>query len=135
MRVEHCRTRESPSFVLWGSPLFLGTDAPLGAIHRMPPLSTPTPPLTQPRTLSLARSSLTSVPRHVGHSLRDKPGKGRDYYHTCYCLSGLSSSQGLSMAQGAGLGEGELLRQTHPQHNICVDKEEAFRAYFAAIPQ
>lgn len=22
--------------------------------------------------------------------LRDKPGKGRDYYHTCYCLSGLA---------------------------------------------
>lgn len=29
--------------------------------------------------------------------LRDKPGKNRDYYHTCYCLSGLSSAQhGLS---------------------------------------
>lgn len=23
----------------------------------------------------------------------DKPGKGRDYYHTCYGLSGLSISQ------------------------------------------
>ena len=23
----------------------------------------------------------------------DKPGKGRDYYHTCYGLSGLSVSQ------------------------------------------
>ena len=22
--------------------------------------------------------------------LRDKPGKGRDYYHTCYCISGAS---------------------------------------------
>ena len=25
--------------------------------------------------------------------LRDKPGKAVDYYHTCYCLSGLSVSQ------------------------------------------
>lgn len=25
--------------------------------------------------------------------LRDKPGKFADFYHTCYCLSGLSSSQ------------------------------------------
>lgn len=25
--------------------------------------------------------------------MRDKPGKSPDYYHTCYCLSGLSSSQ------------------------------------------
>lgn len=28
--------------------------------------------------------------------LRDKPGKPPDYYHTCYCLSGLSSSQHFS---------------------------------------
>lgn len=25
--------------------------------------------------------------------LVDKPGKSRDFYHTCYCLSGLSVSQ------------------------------------------
>lgn len=25
--------------------------------------------------------------------LRDKPGQARDYYHTCYCLSGLSIAQ------------------------------------------
>ena len=25
--------------------------------------------------------------------LIDKPGKGRDYYHTCYALSGLSVAQ------------------------------------------
>ena len=25
--------------------------------------------------------------------LLDKPGKTRDFYHTCYCLSGLSTSQ------------------------------------------
>lgn len=25
--------------------------------------------------------------------LRDKPGKRHDFYHTCYCLSGLSSAQ------------------------------------------
>jgi protein farnesyltransferase subunit beta len=25
--------------------------------------------------------------------LRDKPGKNRDFYHTCYALSGLSASQ------------------------------------------
>lgn len=25
--------------------------------------------------------------------LRDKPGKSPDYYHTCYCLSGLAQAQ------------------------------------------
>jgi len=29
--------------------------------------------------------------KHGG--LQDKPGKGRDHYHTCYCLSGLSAAQ------------------------------------------
>ena len=32
---------------------------------------------------------------------RDKPGKPVDYYHTCYCLSGLASCQELS---GAAFG-------------------------------
>ena len=27
---------------------------------------------------------------------RDKPGKPVDYYHTCYCLSGLASCQAVS---------------------------------------
>ena len=35
-----------------------------------------------------------SVGVQVGHGgLRDKPGTSRDYYHTCYCLSGLSTAQ------------------------------------------
>eukprot|EP00803_Ostreobium_quekettii_P001825 evm.model.scf_234.7 EVM.evm.TU.scf_234.7 scf_234:77935-79852(+) len=40
--------------------------------------------------------------------LRDKPGKGADYYHTCYCLSGLSVCQ-----HGSGLVLG-------PQENLLV---------------
>ena len=31
--------------------------------------------------------------QHSGGGLIDKPGKNRDYYHTCYCLSGLSVAQ------------------------------------------
>lgn len=33
--------------------------------------------------------------------LRDKPGKPPDYYHSCYCLSGLSSAQHLPGAIAA----------------------------------
>lgn len=64
--------------------------------------------------------------------LRDKPGKPRDYYHTCYCLSGLASSQGLLKDHIIGLDDEELLRNTHIQHNICVDKAMAFREFFVA---
>lgn len=36
--------------------------------------------------------------------MRDKPGKGPDYYHTCYCLSGLAISQQASGRVLGGLG-------------------------------
>ncbi|XP_063803270.1 protein farnesyltransferase subunit beta isoform X3 [Pseudophryne corroboree] len=58
--------------------------------------------------------------------LLDKPGKSRDFYHTCYCLSGLS------MAQHYGSGEilhetiigvpENSLKPTHPVYNIGPDK-------------
>lgn len=31
--------------------------------------------------------------QHMSGGLRDKPSKARDYYHSCYALSGLSVSQ------------------------------------------
>ena len=65
--------------------------------------------------------------------LRDKPGKHRDYYHTCYCLSGLSSAQhsaggmeGLLMADGAQLVE------THPLFNVAAHKARAAQAYYGS---
>ncbi|XP_030070952.1 protein farnesyltransferase subunit beta [Microcaecilia unicolor] len=58
--------------------------------------------------------------------LLDKPGKARDFYHTCYCLSGLSVAQ----HYGSGdilheviLGVPEnRLQPTHPVYNIGPDK-------------
>jgi protein farnesyltransferase subunit beta len=48
-----------------------------------------------------------------GGGLRDKPGKHRDYYHSCYALSGLSVAQnfavgslGAAMGMGMGMGGG-----------------------------
>ncbi|KAM3853800.1 protein farnesyltransferase subunit beta-like isoform 2-T2 [Vipera latastei] len=58
--------------------------------------------------------------------LLDKPGKSRDFYHTCYCLSGLSIAQ--------HFGSGDLLHEvvlgvpenrlqpTHPVYNISPGK-------------
>ncbi|KFV66983.1 Protein farnesyltransferase subunit beta, partial [Dryobates pubescens] len=58
--------------------------------------------------------------------LLDKPGKSRDFYHTCYCLSGLSLAQHF----GSGDLHHELvlggpenrLQPTHPVYNICPEK-------------
>ncbi|NXA40621.1 FNTB farnesyltransferase, partial [Eudromia elegans] len=58
--------------------------------------------------------------------LLDKPGKSRDFYHTCYCLSGLAVAQ--------HFGSGELhhelvlgvpenrLQPTHPVYNMAPEK-------------
>jgi len=63
--------------------------------------------------------------------LIDKPGKSRDYYHTCYCLSGLSVSQhcfsGSKKVQG---DPNNLLEPTHPVFNICVKKVGPALKYF-----
>ncbi|KAL1924243.1 uncharacterized protein VTP21DRAFT_7278 [Calcarisporiella thermophila] len=92
--------------------------------------------------------------------MRDKPGKPVDYYHTCYCLSGLSTSQyhilyNIEMAQAlekkfeskvpAGIrslvwqesgtrsvrGDAcNLLVATHPIHNITLPRVKRMVSYF-----
>lgn len=62
----------------------------------------------------------------------DKPGKGRDYYHTCYGLSGLSVAQYFGeKVTNICPDDDSLLNMTHPLFNI--GHEAAFRAteYFS----
>ena len=60
--------------------------------------------------------------------LRDKPGKPVDYYHTCYCLAGLSVSQHSS---GIVLGPPtNLLTKTDLLCNVVVDRLEAAVQHF-----
>ncbi|KAK1160470.1 protein farnesyltransferase subunit beta-like [Acipenser oxyrinchus oxyrinchus] len=58
--------------------------------------------------------------------LLDKPGKSRDFYHTCYCLSGLSIAQHFGSREihhEVIVGKEEnRLAPTHPVYNICPDK-------------
>ena len=61
--------------------------------------------------------------------LRDKPGKAADYYHTCYCLSGLAAAQHLPGGCVLG-GEENVLQRTDPLINVVVEKLEAARQYF-----
>ena len=41
--------------------------------------------------------------------LVDKPGKSRDFYHTCYTLSGLAVAQNMPDGQHAVLGDSSNL--------------------------
>ncbi|XP_050223331.1 protein farnesyltransferase subunit beta isoform X2 [Mercurialis annua] len=70
---------------------------------------------------------------------RDKPGKGRDFYHTCYCLSGLSVSQ-YSWSRDenspppprAVLGPySNLLEPTHPIYNVVIQQYEEAHEFFS----
>lgn len=61
--------------------------------------------------------------------LRDKPGKSPDFYHTCYCLSGLSVAQHLC---GRALGgRVNAVAATDPRINVLPDKLRRARDHFA----
>jgi len=63
--------------------------------------------------------------------LRDKPGKARDLYHTCYCLSGLSSAQHYGAAGALGAPE-NLLARADPLLNVAAERLDAWLPLVAA---
>ncbi|CAH1790767.1 unnamed protein product, partial [Owenia fusiformis] len=77
--------------------------------------------------------------QHHGGGLIDKPGKPRDYYHTCYCLSGLSVAQhfmscnNLTSKTIIGDPDNELV-ETHPAYNIGLEAALKAGQYFNGLP-
>ncbi|KAJ8309223.1 hypothetical protein KUTeg_014097 [Tegillarca granosa] len=72
--------------------------------------------------------------QHQGGGLIDKPGKQRDYYHTCYCISGLSVAQHfaggkLSHVYVVGKSSNEI-KPTHPVFNIGIEAVVHANMYF-----
>lgn len=70
--------------------------------------------------------------------MRDKPGKEPDFYHTCYCLSGLAVAQhsgqpGAEQLTLSPHGEDALLKRVDVRFNISRDKVERARAFFSAL--
>ena len=59
--------------------------------------------------------------------LRDKPGTAVDYYHTCYCLSGLAACQAYSGCQNK-----DALPPVDPSINVLKSKLEAAIAYYGS---
>ena len=65
--------------------------------------------------------------QEVTGGLRDKPSKPRDFYHTCYNLSGLSVAQHCSFSgdeSEVSFGDPQQTQvgQTHPCYNIRTDR-------------
>ncbi|ERN06638.1 hypothetical protein AMTRI_Chr01g112750 [Amborella trichopoda] len=69
---------------------------------------------------------------------KDKPGKARDHYHTCYCLSGLSVCQyssskdlGVTPPPNAVLGPCcNLLERVHPLYNVVLERYQDAHEYY-----
>lgn len=72
---------------------------------------------------------------------KDKPGKYRDHYHSCYCLSGLSVSQHSWSKDDktpplpkAVLGPySNLLEPVHPLYNVVMDRYYKAHEFFFSV--
>lgn len=62
-----------------------------------------------------------------GGGLRDKPGTAVDYYHTCYCLSGLAACQAYS-----GRHHKDAFPPVDPSINVLESKLKAAVAYYGS---
>lgn len=75
--------------------------------------------------------------QEVTGGLRDKPSKRRDFYHSCYCLSGLSVAQS-SAEQGDALSFGHerqaRVHATHPVYNMRIERAQAIIKHFKSLP-
>ncbi|XP_013386993.1 protein farnesyltransferase subunit beta isoform X2 [Lingula anatina] len=77
--------------------------------------------------------------QHPAGGLLDKPGKPRDYYHSCYCLSGLSVAQ--HFAAGpighsvvVGNQTNNELKPVHPVFNISTEAAVKATQHFNKLP-
>ena len=67
--------------------------------------------------------------------LRDKPGTHPDFYHSCYCLSGLAAMQAMQACPSALIGgEANRLQDAHPICNVGIHKIERSIAFFKREP-
>jgi protein farnesyltransferase subunit beta len=69
--------------------------------------------------------------QNIEGGLRDKPSKMRDYYHSCYCLSGLSVAQhSASSSTNRYADENNTVAETDVVLNIRVAAVNACLAHF-----
>jgi protein farnesyltransferase subunit beta len=74
----------------------------------------------------------------VHGGLRDKPSANRDFYHSCYNLSGLSVAQHYASrneheSPAFGHAQRSRVAQTHPCYNIRIDHARQALDHFAAM--
>jgi protein farnesyltransferase subunit beta len=99
-----------------------------------PDAAQPAPPLYSALAL---QGWLLACCQSADGGLRDKPGKPRDFYHTCYCLSGLSSAQHYGGGGGGGGGVGppaNTLAPADPLLNVAAARLVAWDELLKLTP-
>lgn len=61
--------------------------------------------------------------------LRDKPSKNRDFYHSCYNLSGLSVAQQYRSKGEEGFSKHAAVAATHPCYNIRLEHVQYLHSF------
>ncbi|KAM0000799.1 putative protein farnesyltransferase [Helianthus debilis subsp. tardiflorus] len=97
---------------------------------------------TEPLFQSQALQQYILLCSQVEGGFRDKPGKNRDHYHTCYCLSGLSVAQycrskdaDSAPLPGSLLGPySNLVEPVNPLYNIVLDQYDEAHDFFSKAP-
>jgi protein farnesyltransferase subunit beta len=74
---------------------------------------------------------VTGACAHGSGGMKDKPNTHRDFYHTCYSLSGVSVV--LSTSEAVEY-HGISLKPTDPVFNVTLDKLERAYEYFGSLP-
>uniref|UniRef100_A0A7N1A0S1 Protein farnesyltransferase subunit beta n=1 Tax=Kalanchoe fedtschenkoi TaxID=63787 RepID=A0A7N1A0S1_KALFE len=95
------------------------------------------PPLLQSAVLQDYILLCCQVPQG---GLKDKPREHRDFYHTCYCLSGLSVCQHIwsksldspPLPWAIRGPYSNLLEPIHPLYNVILDKYHEAHDFFSA---
>eukprot|EP00740_Mantoniella_antarctica_P024191 CAMPEP_0198702070 /NCGR_PEP_ID=MMETSP1468-20131203/388556_1 /TAXON_ID=1461545 /ORGANISM="Mantoniella sp, Strain CCMP1436" /LENGTH=136 /DNA_ID=CAMNT_0044460557 /DNA_START=1512 /DNA_END=1923 /DNA_ORIENTATION=- len=114
----------------------VGGDEAADNSNAAPPASStssfsPLDPSTPPFSSRALQGWLLLCCQLPNSGLQDKPGKGRDHYHTCYCLSGLSTAQHWGRDGLVGPEE-NLLERTNPLVNVTEERYLKWMAMVAA---
>jgi protein farnesyltransferase subunit beta len=88
-------------------------------------------PLFNPRAL---QCWLLRACQQLKGGLRDKPGKSADYYHSCYCLSGLATAQHIAGGGVVGPAQNAMPR-VDPLLNVLAEKLQQAKEHFGALPK
>lgn len=73
--------------------------------------------------------------QHNGGGLRDKPGKSADFYHTCYALSGVASTQHGLGGEKCIVGDAaNELGRIDVFYNVLLEKSQRRVAFFEKAP-